>query len=137
MRLRQLTRPSLSAAAVLIALAAAGCGRSGDVSGRVALRGVTLVGGWMTLTYPGGEHSPVSGAIGADGAYRITGCPTGDARVTVRAVPGRGGVPANAPGNKTSAAKLPPVPAKYADVGNTDLKLAVAGGGQRFDIDLK
>ena len=93
MRLRQLIRPSLSAASVLIALTAAGCGRSGDVSGRVALRGVTLVGGWVTLTYPDGEHSPVSGAIGADGAYRITGCPTGDARVTVRAVPGRGGVP--------------------------------------------
>ena len=67
---------------VLTAVAVMGCG-AGSVTGQVKLNGVRLAGGWVTLNYTNGKHAPVSGSIQPDGTYRIAGCPSGEARVTI------------------------------------------------------
>lgn len=120
-------RQSLRASALaLLAFSVAGCGGSGGVTGQVTLNGVPLSGGWVTLNYAGGKPAPVSGAIGTDGSYRISGCPTGEVRVTVRQPQNRGRTP-----------KQPAIPARYADPEKTDIKTTLGNGTQRLDLDLK
>lgn len=108
------------------ALALGVCGCGGDVTGRVTANGKPVTGGWVSVHYPDGGPSPLSGAIRPDGTYRIPGCPAGPAKITVR--PPHGGV------SKRGA--TPAIPAKYTDVSRTDLQLTVSGN-QTFDIDLK
>lgn len=116
------------AAAFLLTFTVAGCGGTGSVSGEVKFNGVPLSGGWVTLNYTDGKQ-PVSGAIGTDGSYRISGCPTGDVRVTIRLTHGHGKMPSNP---KRSA-----FPIRYADADKTDVKTTVTCGSQRLDLDLK
>jgi hypothetical protein len=107
-----------------------GCGiGGGDLSGKVSFKGSPVTDGWVTLNYPNGEHSPVSGLIRPDGTYRIAGCPTGEARVTIR--------PASNKGKKSNGPKAPSIPTRYTDTGKTDVVCHVSGGAQTFDIDLK
>jgi hypothetical protein len=113
---------------VLLPLTLTGCGRSGDVSGQVSFEGVPLTGGWVTLNYLEGKHPPVSGVIASDGSYRISGCPTGDVRVTVRLNRGNG---------KTPSQSQTLVLARYADSEKTDLTAQIGGGSQRLDLDLR
>lgn len=120
--------PSRSLTLGVLVLAVSGCGGSGRVSGEVRLNGVPLSSGWVTLTYTDGKHSPVSGAIGSDGSYRIDGCPTGDVRVTVR--------PTHTQVKTAKEKKQPALPARYADPDKTDIKTTVTGGSQRLDIEL-
>jgi hypothetical protein len=117
-------------ALVLLVLTVSGCGRgAGDVSGKVSFKGSPLTGGWVTFNYPNGKHTPVSGAIGPDGTYRIAGCPAGEARLTVRA--------ASKQGKKANGPKPPPIPVRFADPEKTDLVVTVKGGSQRLDLELK
>ena len=111
-----------------LTLVLSGCG-GGDVTGKVTFRGSPATGGWVTFTYQGGQHAPVSGIIHPDGTYRIDGCPAGAARVTVRL--------AAAPTKKTNGPKTPSVPVRYSDPEKTDLVVTVAGGEQQFDLDLQ
>jgi hypothetical protein len=103
---------------VPLTLLLSGCGR-GDVSGNVRFTGSPVTGGWVTLTYTDGEHSPVSGIIHPDGSYRIDGCPAGAARVTVRVNP--------TPTTKSGGPKTPGVPTRYADAEKTPLAATVKG----------
>jgi hypothetical protein len=113
----------------LLALAFAGCGRRGEVSGEVRWQGAPLSGGWLTFNYPEAEHTAVAGVIGPDGRYRISRCPVGEARVTIRP-----GLPR---GRKASDPKQQPIPPRYGDPETTDLKVTVQGGRQRIDLELK
>jgi hypothetical protein len=117
-----------AAALALFAFAVTGCG-SGSVTGQVKVNGVPLSGGWVTLKYKDGKHSPTSGPIGTDGSYRISGCPAGEVRITVRQPQGRG--------KKPGQPKQATVPPRYADPEKSDLKVTIQGGRQRIDLELK
>ena len=123
--------PRAAVVLFLLPLAPSGCGPGGAiVSGKVRFNGSPVTSGWVTLSYTNRNNSPVSGIIQTDGTYRIPGCPSGEARVTVRV-----GTRA-LPKQKTSARKAPSLPKRYADAEETDLVCKVAGGAQDFDIDL-
>lgn len=125
-------RPIRSAALAVLAVGMSGCGwGGGDVTGTVRFNGTPVTSGWVTVNYPNGEHSPLSGIIHPDGTYRVPGCPSGAARITVR--PADGGLP----GKKVAGQKAPMVPARYADAEKSDLRLKATGRPQTFDIDLK
>jgi hypothetical protein len=117
---------------VLLAFSLPGCGLAGgQISGKVRFNGSPVKSGWVTLTYTNGNHAPVSGFIQPDGTYRIAGCPSGEARVTVRVAT------RSSPRKKTTAPKTPSIPTRYADAEKTDLVCKVTGGSQEFDIELK
>ncbi len=117
---------------MLFAFSLPGCGLGGgQISGRVRLNGSPVKSGWVTLNYTNGNHASVSGFIQSDGTYRITGCPSGEAKVTVRVAT------RSLPRKKTNALKTPSIPTRYADSEKTVLVCKVTGGPQDFDIDLK
>ena len=125
-------------AGALLVLTVSGCG-SGNVSGEVTFNGVPLSGGWVTLNYTDGKHSPVSGAIRPDGSYRIDSCPPGEVRVTIRPAHAQNQSPKN-PAPKSpvpKGSKQLPFPARYADAEKTDFVVTIRGGSQQFDLDLK
>jgi hypothetical protein len=115
--------------AALLTLALAGCGSSGDISGEVSFKGTHLAGGWVTLNYSDRKHPSLSGAIGPDGKFRISGCPAGDVRVTIRSKLGQG--------TKTNGNKATSIPVRYADPEKTDIVVTIFGGVQRLDLELK
>jgi hypothetical protein len=113
----------------LLALALAGCGRSGDVSGKATFMGSSLAGGWVTFNYQDGEHSPVSGFITSDGNYRIAACPVGEVRVTIHAALGQW--------KEINGQKAPCIPIRYTDAEQTDIVVTIERGRQELDLDLE
>jgi hypothetical protein len=133
--------------ALILALAAAGCGAPDDelprqaVSGRITLDGKPLERGMISFApLGGGGASPVSvGAVIREGSYSIAragGPVPGSYRV---AIISEGGAPeaadaAPGPGELKSARKEP-IPARYNAA--TTLKAdVVKGGSNTFDYEL-
>jgi hypothetical protein len=116
-----------------------GCGQvTGEVTGRVTMRGKPVSSGSVILFCPGKRI--LRGVIGKDGCYSISGVPLGDAVVTVRC-------PAFSSGF-TDGADLPPavdntpqvaaaeIPARYAVPEESGLTVRVGRGRVVYDIDL-
>lgn len=61
---------------------AAGCGRSGTVSGKVYYKGEVLKSGTVGF-FPEGQGGSFSSPIGPDGSYSIAKLPAGPAKITV------------------------------------------------------
>ena len=114
---------------VVLALAAAGCGRRlGDVSGNVAVDGRPLDYGIVNLVGSGGAASaPI-----LDGRFEAGGVPLGGVKIAVRALP-RPVVAAPAAGGNRPFA---PLPARYMSPDDSGLTRDVKPGPQRHDIVL-
>lgn len=145
---------------VLLALAAcvAGCAGQGSIMGTVTFRPTGKKLAWGTVTVVGADGIPRQGMINKDGTYTVNGVPAGAARVTVSSenpkpvgdAPERGrdpgpGKPTNAPEAATGGAvAVPedivkawfPIPAKYADLAQSGLKVQVQAGVNAHDIVL-
>jgi hypothetical protein len=143
-----------AAAGAFLLAALAGCGGTGDVSGRVTYQGKPVTSGKVMLV--GADGTPHYGDIGADGAYRVAGVPTGEVLATVaspkpgEARPerpggsGRGGdrrAPAADPAEAAAQAALAKrwfsIPEQYADPARSGLKVNVSRGGMMHDFELK
>jgi hypothetical protein len=142
---------------VVLLLAAAGCGTSGTVTGKISYKGQTLGGGVVVFTVPG--KGSVRSEIAEDGSYAIYKCPIGMATISVETEsaqaagirdpraprgagmkPPSGAIPEGADaslyqGGQTKG-KYVPIPKKYNDPEQSGLACAVHGGSQKYDIDL-
>jgi hypothetical protein len=124
-----------------LVLLAAGCQSKGHVTGKVTFKDKPLVYG--TVLFVGSDGSSVQAMIQRDGNYSADGVAVGDAQVAV-----------NSPNPKSigifttwkNPAKKPPpleipgwfeIPTRYGDVTTSKLNLAVKGGSNTFDIELK
>lgn len=124
----------------LILVAAIGCGRPAEVTGRVTLDGEPVPAGVVTFTPVGGGPSGY-GAITPDGRYSVqtgskNGVPPGDYRVTVaaNALPSEG-VPTG-PGQLSDGIAPLITPARYADPAETPLRATLVSGTQELPLDL-
>jgi hypothetical protein len=161
-------RAGLAAAGlVLSALLSAGCGGTGQVSGKVYFNDRPVGGGTVTFTSADGKGSK-STSIGPDGSYTIAAMPSGLAKIAVETESARPTTPVGppAPGQAPGAGrrglpmppedKVPPafdrkmyevkkaagstytkIPDAYADPEKSGLTYAVKKGSQDFDIRLK
>ena len=148
MRQRALGWRPLVCLALLLALAAAGCGgrKAAKVTGKVTYRGKALTMGSVVLVSEDGQTS-VRGAIQPDGTYEITKAPVGKAQAAVSNPPppgARGGQPlAGAPNDEEArqaralASQYVPTPEKYNDPKTSGLSYDIPSGGRTLDIDLQ
>jgi hypothetical protein len=142
-----------------------GCGSSGSVEGKVSYRpsGKSLV--WGTVVITGRDNIARSGMINPDGSYAVNGVPAGEAVIRVssdnpkalaqpRAAGGRGGRAGGEEDHRPPDPNLPKdvggtsaipeavlkgwfqIPTKYADPGQSFLKLTVKPGKNQHDIIL-
>jgi hypothetical protein len=117
----------LSCLWVCAALALCGCGGSGDVSGTVKYQGKPLPTGTIMFY---GDPTGVWRSEIKEGQYSIENVPTGTVKITVilPAPITMKGLPA--------PAKVPPIPGKYADPGQSGLTYQVHSGQQTHDVEL-
>ena len=73
-------RPALGLLALLVPLGVAGCGSTGQVTGRVTYKGQPLGSGLVAFHWADATRTS---AIDADGHYTIQKAPLGPARITV------------------------------------------------------
>jgi hypothetical protein len=136
---RSFFRPALAAA--LLAAAAAGCGRYGDVSGKVTYKGKPLV--WGTIQFEGSDGRLRQANIGRDGSYSVSRVTTGEVKIAVSSNnPKSGDFQARpAPGKKPKPPPdVPgwfPIPQKYDTTFRSGLTHTVKSGQNTFDIDLQ
>jgi hypothetical protein len=148
--------PLLRIAVGVAVLAAAGCGGTVDVAGKVTYKGKPVMYGTVLLI--GADGIPKSGAIQPDGTYQVDGVKPGPAKATVSspAPPGspaaiaadqRAGRGGRDPNDDRKVAEAQPVspevakgwfpiPDKYADPLKSGLTADVKSG-QPVDLDLK
>jgi hypothetical protein len=137
--LRSLGRPVT--AATLLALAASGCARYGDVSGKVTYKGKALV--WGTVQFEGSDHLVKQGNIDSEGTYFITGVATGQAKAAVSSInpkssafqlrrPERGQV-----NPRPEVKGWFPIPQKYDTPFNSGLTYTIQPGENQIDIELQ
>jgi hypothetical protein len=145
-----MTRLIRTAAALAPLLAAAGCGGTADVSGKVTYQGKPVVYGTVVLFGPDGV--PKSGAIRPDGTFRVDGVKLGPAKVAVSSPRPPGSQPAGrGRGGRDDGDKPPPdeapadpevirnwvaLPEKYADPDRSGLTADVQPG-RPLDLELK
>lgn len=128
----------------------AGCGAAkSDVSGTVSYMGKSLAMGQVLIV--ASDSNPYYGDITEDGTYRITGVPTGEAKVAVSSAnpalvgKGRGGEIAERlkkVGEKPAAPVVDPkkwfaIPEKYETHTTSGLTMSVTGGTTTHNISLK
>jgi hypothetical protein len=129
-RSRQIAGYAILASSLLLL----GCGGRGDVNGKVTYQDKAVVFGSVMIV--GSDKKLYYGQINEDGSYKVTGVPTGEAKVAVSSpdpnqVAAKGGAP------KIEAKKWFAIPPKYGDPEKSGLKLSVNGGSNPFDIPLK
>jgi hypothetical protein len=143
-------------------LVAAGCSRTGKVSGKVTYKGQTLKAGTVQF-FPEGKGGDYSSPIKEDGSYSISKIPPGPAKIAVVSSTTNplAGMPpmARGPGAKgmkqaeeqmkkskegggTGASPFEAkqgvsVPAMYGDPEKSGLKVDVTSGSQPFDIKIE
>jgi hypothetical protein len=139
-------------AVLLLMVGAAGCGRTGTVSGTVKYKGQLLPLG-LVVFYNSDNKQVASAAINPDGTYTAEKVPAGQVKITVTtprpiAAGSSKDVEARVERMKKGQAKLSnaesqellsrsiPVPPEYADPVQSPLTLTVAGGPQTHDMDL-
>lgn len=139
----------LGLAAVLAALpgcSGGGSGGKGDITGEVIFQNASLPSG--TITFVTENGAAFSSEI-SDGQYKITGCPTGPVKVTVKTYQ-RGGqadskkLPKDAAigdfaqGHENSGKKwvFKAIPPRYAELHTTDLGYEVVKGSQTKTFEL-
>jgi hypothetical protein len=123
---------------VLVGLALlAGCAKpsqSGTVTGTITYKGQPVNDAALTL-YPAAGGKPFVIPVTGDGTFSTTGVPPGDYKAVVL---GRsGGVAGGSKGDQYAAKATIPFPKKYQDLKTTNLKMTVAGGAQKEDLELK
>ena len=116
----------------------AGCGSGGGtLSGRVAVDGTPLANGMLMVQAANGAQlsSPV-----IEGRYEVRKVPRGPARLAVRSLPPPPmiGPPPTATGGGSPATgpAFTPLADDYADPERSGLRVDVAGGSQRADLEL-
>jgi hypothetical protein len=145
-------------AAVLLALA--GCGKQkGGLSGKVTLNGETLDAGQVTAFNEAGDVLALGPIL--DGEYRLSDMPLGPVTLVVQTYApdgrpaGLAGSPPPPPGARPmppeivkdhdkdlpdavrkAVESLKPVPLKYSNVKQSDLKVTVAKGETNFNIEM-
>lgn len=127
-------RLSLLAAAAA-ALAAAGCGRTGTVSGTVTVGGKAAPGGAVAF-HPVGSGPTATGRIDKDGRYVVVvgagdGLPPGEYKVTVVA---HGDPPQTDPTKGAPPAPKPLSAPQFRDAATTPLKKTVTAGANTIDL---
>jgi hypothetical protein len=150
--MNRLIRTAAAALALVVPLAATGCGGTADVSGKVTYKGKPVVYG--TVVVVGSDGIPKSGAIQPDGSYRVSGVPLGTAKVAVTSPKPPGSEPAakkprgrDADDDKPPPEQPPPappeviqnwvsLPEKFGDPNKSEVTVTVKSG-QPADIELK
>ena len=130
----------LTAAALLVLVA--GCGGTGDVSGKVTFNGKPLV--WGTVQFEGSDNMLKQANINSDGTYAIKGVATGEAKVAVSSINPRS---ADFQPRVVEGQKPPPpppevkgwfpIPAKYDTPHKSGLTYTIKTGENKIDIELK
>lgn len=139
------------AALVCLAALAAGCGSpqqpTGDVTGKVTIKGKAPNVEGLTINFLGANGLPVGARVAADGTFRAVGVSEGENKVAFSVPPpdiaAKSGKPAREGGvNKAEEAagqtlrKL--IPPKYLDHTQANLTVTVTPGGENpFTVDLK
>jgi hypothetical protein len=130
---------------LLLALAAAGCGRTGQVAGKVSYRGQPLPDGTVMLLASDGRA--YDGPIQSDGAFQLPNVPAGVAKVciTSMALPGPGEKTGRLPEDGRAKRRIADkgvarsrIPTKYSDFDQSGLTVTVEKGATaRLDLNLK
>ena len=130
---------------LLVALACAGCGRVGQVAGKVTYRDQPVPDGTVMLLASDGQ--PYDGKIQPDGTFLIRDVPSGTAKVSVTSLTAAGEVDktGNSKGDgrakQRSIAKGGPrsrIPSKYGDFTQSGLTVTVEKGATaQLDLNLK
>jgi hypothetical protein len=102
--------------------------KTGTVVGKVTYKGQPLAAGMVLFVPERDKSKGYSGAIQADGTYRVQKVPVGESRVMIETDP-----PARP---LKDSKKYIPAPPKYADLKATPLRLEVKPGEQEHDIKL-
>jgi hypothetical protein len=135
-------RPALGLLALLVPLGVAGCGSTGQVTGKVTYQGQPLGSGIVAFHWADATRTS---AIDADGHYTIQKAPLGPARITVETMPPPGGGGKKGPQQSTvtvDGAPAPPpgtyvaIPARYKSPEESGLTYTVVRGRQTHDIPL-
>jgi len=128
--------------AVLLAFAATGCARQGDVSGKISYKGKPLV--WGTVQFEGSDNLLRQANINSDGTYTVRGVAVGQSKIAVssinpqssdfqtRQVEGR---PPPKPRPKVQG--WFPIPDKYDAPYKSGLVYTVKRGENTYDIELQ
>ena len=143
--------------AVLVAMTAAGCKKTGKVSRKVYYNNQPLGGGSVLFFASNGKN--VTGSIGTDGSYTVDQVPLGTAKIVVdtsalKPVGRPGGAAVTGPPTNfepppeaandphygkggAPRGKYVEIPAKYTKPDTTDESYDVVQGDQEHDIKLK
>jgi hypothetical protein len=131
-----------SALAIIVLTLVVGCGRTGDVSGKVTYKGKPLVFG--TVQFEASDKSIQQGNIDKDGSYSIPGVPTGEAKAAVNSSNPKGGdfQPLQREGRPPPPPRPDypgwfPIPAEYQDLSKPRLTYTIKSGQNTIDIELK
>jgi hypothetical protein len=132
----------LIALVALLTLAVTGCGRRGDVAGKVTYKGKPLVFG--TVQFEGSDHLVKQGNINSDGTYSVRGVTTGEAKIAVSSInPSSSDFQVRGPVQVQKAHPRPevkgwfPIPQEYQNLSKPKLSYTVNSGQNTFDIELK
>lgn len=126
---------------MVLLLVLVGCsGSVGDLEGSVMYQNKVLTSGSVTVVgNDGGIHA---GAIGQDGAYRVTGIPVGSAKVSVtstdpRKTQTRARKKGEVPAKRMEATGWFALPSIYADPATSPLQADVKSGTNHWDINMR
>jgi hypothetical protein len=127
----------------------AGCGGTGDLSGKVSYNGKPLVVGSVLLI--GVDNKPRTTWI-EDGTYHFAGVPVGEAKIAVFS-PDPAEVEARrrrssarrSPPRQQDAPRPPavdnsswfPIPAEYSDIDHPELRATINRGPNTYDLEMK
>ena len=156
--LRALLRPRYASVALVLGLLTIGCGAStGEISGKVCLKGKQLTDRNVMVQFVHPTKGTFTSSLNSDGTYTVSDVPLGEVKIAVS-------VMRNTKRLSRSVAKIakklspekqaeldksaptllgfdaappPPIPQHYHDPEKSGLTYTVTGGAQTHDIDLK
>ena len=127
---------------LIVVVAALGCGRYGDVAGKVTYQGKPLVFG--TVQFEASDRTFKQANIDKDGSYAIRGLPIGEAKAAVNSPDPsssdfqpmvREGQPPPPPRPKYAGwFRIPP---EYQNLAQPKLSYTIKSGQNTIDIELK